>query len=192
MGRRTEMTGRTSGRTNALTREIVVDVEATTRASADTVFDVLTDLRSHLDWGGERQRKKTRLTSLDAAPGEAVVGTEFRTSGNDPMGTFQDASVVTEATRPTVFEFVTEARQELKNGRTVEWTNVHRYEIEPTETGCTIRYSFHVLRLSKLAGMLTAFRVPGLSAVLRAVWRALIKRGLRNLARAAEERVQAR
>jgi hypothetical protein len=186
------MTTRTSGRANALRHEIVVETQATTSASAETVYDVLADLSSHLEWAGTRQRAKTRLTSMEAPEGVATVGTEFRTTGNDPMGTFDDASIVTETTRPSVFEFVTEARQALKKGETVEWTNVHRYELEPKDAGCTIRYTFRVVRLSRLKGMLVLFKVPVLSAALRSVWRAIIGRGLRNLAQVAEERAQTR
>jgi hypothetical protein len=186
------MTTRTNGRANALRDEIVVETQATTSASAETVYEVLADLSSHLEWAGTRQRAKARLTSIEAPEGVATVGTEFRTTGNDPTGTFHDASVVTEASRPSVFEFVTEARQDLKKGKTVEWTNVHRYELEPEVAGCTIRYTFRVVRLSRLMGMLGLFKVPVLSSVLRSVWKSVIGRGLRNLARVAEERATPR
>ena len=58
------------------------------------------------------------------------------------MGTFIDTSVVTEATGPSLFEFVTEARLSTKKGKVVEWTLVHRYEIAsraraaPSRTRC--------------------------------------------------------
>ena len=73
-------------------------VEATSRASAETVYAVLADLSTHTVWAGERQGKRTRLLTIDAPAGPAVVGTEFSSTGSDPMGSFSDRSVVTEAT----------------------------------------------------------------------------------------------
>lgn len=181
-----------NGRANALRREIVLDVEQTSTAPAEVVYDVLTDLSTHLDWAGERQGKKTRLTSMDSPSEPASVGTEFQTTGRDPMGTFRDASVVTEARPSKVFEFVTEAKLETKKGKTVEWTNAHRYELEPNGDGCTIRESFRVVRISELPGMLAIFKVPVLSSLAVAGSKSLVRRGVRNLAQVAEERVQTR
>jgi hypothetical protein len=175
-----------TGRTNALKREIVVTAAATSAASPEQVYDVLADLRSHLIWGGERQ-KKLRLVAMDAPEGPASVGTEFTTEGTDPTGPFRDSSVVTEATRPHSFEFVTEARLTTKGG-VADWTNVHRYEIDPSRDGCTIRYTVRVNRISALPGILRIFNIPGLSALARKGAEAAPKRGLNNLARLAEER----
>ena len=112
-------------------------------APAEIVYDLLADLRSHAEWGGRRQRsKKFRLTSIEAPPGPAGVGTEFGSTGVDPSGRFTDSSVVTEATRPAVFEFVTEARLQPKRGEVLEWTNVHRYEISPRAEGCEVGRGF--------------------------------------------------
>jgi len=128
-----------NGRANALKQEIVIRVEERPRSPAEVVYDLLADLRSHLVWAGERQGKKTRLVSLEAPEGPAGVGTEFRTEGTDPMGQFTDFSVVTEATRPRVFEFVTEACLQTKKGKRVDWTNVHRYELVSEGGSCCIR-----------------------------------------------------
>ena len=92
-------------------------LEHACEASAEAVYDTLADLRSHFEWGGERQGKKTRLLSIEAPEGPAVAGTEFETTGADPMGAFADRSVVTEASRPRAFEFVTEARLTTKKGK---------------------------------------------------------------------------
>ena len=78
---------------------------------------------------------------IDAPEGPASVGTEFRSTGADAMGTFDDSSVVTEASRPRVFEFVTEARLSTKKGAVVEWTSGHRYKIEPANRGCRVSYT---------------------------------------------------
>ena len=173
---------------NALKKELVVRVEATSTAKSQSVYDVLADLPSHLVWAGERQAKKTRLLSLDAPAGPAVVGTEWRSTGADPMGTFSDRSVVTEATRGEAFEFVTEAHLVTKRGRQVDWTNVHRYELSPHGDGSRVVYTLRLTRINRLAGMLGAFRVPGLRALALKASGRMTLRGARNLARMAEER----
>lgn len=183
----------TSGaRANALKRELVVVVEATGRVSADQVYEVLADLRSHLTWAGERQKKNVRLLSIDAPAGPAGVGTEFTTSGADPMGRFTDRSVVTEATRPSVFEFVTEAHLETKKGKGADWTNVHRYQLAPAPEGCRVVYTIRVTRISALPGMLGLFNAPLLSGIARKASAAVARRGVRNLVAFAEERAGAR
>jgi hypothetical protein len=183
----------TSGtRANALKRELVFAAEAAGRASAEGVYDVLADLRSHATWGGERQRKKGRLLTIEAPEGPAAVGTEFATTGSDPMGRFEDRSVVTEAGRPSVFEFVTEARLRTKRGVVSDWTNVHRYELTPAPQGCRVAYSIRVTRISALPGALRLFNAPVLSGLVQKAAAGAARRGLRNLLALAEERAGAR
>jgi hypothetical protein len=182
-----------TGRANALKHEIVVAVEKRCSAPAEVVYDLLADISSHLIWGGERQKEgKPRLTAIDAPESPATVGTEFSSVGSDVMGEFEDRSVVTEASRPGLFEFVTEATLTTKKGREPHWTNVHRYEVTPEGNGCRIAYTVRVVRISDLAGPLKAFNVPGLSAIAVKAAAAGERRGLRNLARLAEERAPAR
>ena len=178
-----------SRRANALGegRELVVRTEEHSAATAQVVFDLLTDLRSHLEWAGAMQGKKTRLVSLEAPEGPAKVGTEFETLGADPMGRFSDRSVVTEATPKDVFEFVTEARLETKKGEPVDWTVVHRYELSPDGAGCRIVCTDRVTRISALPGMLGMFRVPVLRWLGLKASAAIARRGVRNLARLAEQ-----
>jgi hypothetical protein len=175
---------------NALKQDLVVHVEATSRASTEAVYAVLADLSSHIVWAGERQGKRTRLLTMDAPSGPAVVGTEFHSTGADPMGTFSDRSVVTEATPGKAFEFVTEARLTTKKGIATDWTNVERYELEPTRGGCRIASTSRVTRISELPGMLGAFKVPGLRRLGLAVSARVSRRSVRNLARVAEERAE--
>jgi hypothetical protein len=183
----------TSRKGNALKGEIVVRLEEATEAPAEVVYDLLADVGSHLEWGGTRQTKKTfRLLSIDAPEGPATVGTEFSSSGADAMGTFNDTSVVTEATRPSLFEFVTEARLSTKKGTIVEWTLVHRYEIGPKNAGCTVTYTNRTVRISELPGALRLFNVPGLRALLTRVARSNVQRGFRNLVMMANERATTR
>ena len=155
--------------------------------------NLLADVRSHLEWGGAMQKKRTfRLLSIQAADGPASVSTEFSSSGADGMGTFNDTSVVTEATRPSLFEFVTEARLSTKKGKVVEWTLVHRYEIDAKGEGCEVAYTVRTVRISELPGALGLFNVPGLRALITSVARSNVRGGLRNLVAMAEQRVTAR
>jgi hypothetical protein len=175
---------------NALKQELVVRVEASSRVTTEAVYAVLADLGSHRVWAGERQGKRTRLLTIDAPPGPAVVGTEFHSTGSDPMGTFSDRSVVTEAIPGKVFEFVTEARLTTRKGVASDWTNIERYELEPTVGGCQIVSTSRVTRISALPGMLGIFNVPPLRALGLAVSAKVSRRSVRNLARVAEERSQ--
>lgn len=178
-------------RVNALRREIVIEAQATSRASSERVYGLLADVRSHLRWAGERQRPRARLLSVEASGDPAVVGTEFATTGADPMGRFRDRSIVTEATRPSTFEFVTEARLRTNRGVTVDWTNVHRYEISATRRGCRIAYSVRIVRIDRLPGVMALFNVGALGGLVRAASRRTARRGVENLAREAEERASA-
>jgi hypothetical protein len=178
-----------SGRPNALKGELVVHLVEPSTAPATAVYDLLSNVRSHLDWGGRMQPKKTyRLLSIDAPDGPAAVGTEFRSTGGDAMGEFADSSVVTEATRPDLFEFVTEARLFTKKGKVVEWTTVHRYEIARQGSGCRIGYTLRTVRISELPGALAMFKVPGLRSLLLRIGGSNARRGLRNLAKLAGDR----
>jgi hypothetical protein len=177
-----------ASRSNALKgRALAVHVEESCGAPAEVVYDLLAELRSHLEWAGTMQPKKTfRLLSVEAPDGPATVGTEFRSTGADAMGQFGDSSVVTEASRPSVFEFVTEARLSTKKGAIVEWTNVHRYELKPNGDGCRISYHLEIARIGALPGGLAMFKVPGLRWVSLKVSASHARRGIRNLAAMAE------
>lgn len=180
---------RGNGRANALKGEIGFHLEETTTAPAEIVYDRLADIRNHLEWGGKMQPKDNfRLLSIDGPEEPALVGTEFQSTGADAMGRFADSSVVTEATRPSVFEFVTEARLSTKKGKVVEWTNIHLYELVSQGEGCRIAYTLRTVRLSEMPGALAMFRVPGLRSLAVKVSGSSARKGLRNLVELAEER----
>jgi hypothetical protein len=181
-----------TARANALKGELTARLQEASGAPAEAVYDLLANISSHLEWGGRRQKKNYRLLSIEALEGPVTVGTEFGSRGADAMGEFADASVVTEATRPSLFEFVTEAKLTTKKGRVAEWTNVHRYELEPKDDGCLITYRFRTLRISELPGAMVAFKIPGLRAIGLRIGGSNLRNGLRNLARLAEQRVEAR
>ncbi|MEX0985115.1 MAG: SRPBCC family protein [Actinomycetota bacterium] len=179
--------GRGNGRANALGRQIVVRTEERSEASPEAVYALLSDPRSHLTWAGERQSKKTRLLSVDAPEGPVGVGSEFTTTGADPLGSFADRSVVTEAAPGRTLEFVTEARLHTKKGRDVDWTNVHRYELHPDGSGTKIVNEVTIARISELPGMLAVFKIPLLSGLAVKASAGVARRGVKNLARMAEE-----
>jgi hypothetical protein len=168
----------------------VLRFEGTTGAPAEAVYDVLADLPSHLDWAGERQAATTRLLTMEAPPGPAGVGTEFFTTGTDgKAATWTDRSVVTEAERPTVFEFVTEGRRDGKPG-SAPWqlTAVHRYAITPEGAGCRVTYTQELTRLDG------APRIAFNRVVSQLVFRMASKymrRGFDGLLALAAERSQA-
>jgi hypothetical protein len=182
------MRGTKGPQANALKREMEFRVEATSHASVGSVYDLLADLRSHLTWAGERQRGKARLLTVEAPDGPASVGTEFFTTGSDPMGRFTDRSVVTEATRHSVFEFVTEARLITRRGDVADWTTIHRYDLTPTSGGCRITYTIRVTRISSLPGMLGLFNVGPLAGLVRRTSERVARRSTQNLASLAEGR----
>ena len=183
---------RGNGRANALKGELRVHLEETTTASAEIVYNRMADIRNHLEWGGKMQPKKNfRLLTVEAPDGPALVGTEFKSTGADAMGRFADSSVVTEATKPSVFEFVTEARLSTKKAKVVEWTNIHRYELTPQGEGCRISYTLRTVRISELPGALGMFKVPGLRSLALKISGSYARKGLRNLAELAEGRAGA-
>jgi hypothetical protein len=177
-----------TARSNALKREITVRVEATSRAPAEEVYDVLADIRSHLTWAGEMQGQKNHLLTVEAPEGPAGVGTEFTSTGVAPEGRYTDRSVVTEAIRPSAFEFVTEAHVETRKGRTADLTNISRYDITPTSEGCRISNTLRIVRASALPGPLALMNLRPLAPLVRRDTEGLVGRGLRNLAAVAEER----
>jgi hypothetical protein len=155
-------------------------------ARAETVYDLLADLESHLEWAGKRQTRDFRLTMLDAPAGPAQVGTVFSSRGLIPMSrhTWEDMSTVTVADRPRVFEFVTEGQGGGAKRMASQWLN--RYEIQPGDDGCRISYQLSLLRVTNPFLRLS---MPGFRNL---TWKIGIpqvsSRGLRNLAAMAEER----
>ena len=168
-------------------RNPVLRFEGTCPAPAEAVYDLLADLGSHLEWAGQRQLETTRLLTMEASPGLAGVGTEFFSTGSDgKVARWTDRSVVTEATRPEVFEFVTEGRREGKPGST-PWllTAVHRYELAPAGRGCQVTYTEELTRLDGAPKIL--FSRIG-SRIVFGVSAKYMRRGFNGLLAVAEER----
>jgi hypothetical protein len=171
-------------------RNPVIRFEGSTSAPAEVVYDILADLNSHLDWAGRRQGEATRLLSMEAPPGPAGVGTEFLTTGSDgKVARWEDRSVVTEATPPQVFEFVTEGRRHGKGGsRPWRATAVHRYSIVPEDRGCRVTYTEELTRLDGAPRIMVA---RGFSRLIFRISARYMRRGFDGLLALAEEQAGA-
>ena len=168
-------------------RNPVLRFEGSCQAPAEVVYDLLADLQNHLDWAGQRQGETTRLLTLAAPPGPAGVGVEFLSTGSDgKLARWSDRSVITEATRPEVFEFVTDGRRQGKPDRQ-PWmaTAVHRYVITPEAGGCRVTYTEDLTRLD---GAPWIMRAPGLSRIVFRLSAKYMRRGFDGLLALAEER----
>ena len=165
--------------------EMVLD--GSCKAPATAVYAVLTDLPSHLEWGGQRQRRSFRLKSLRAG-GPAVVGTEFTSAGSIPMTTSQwiDRSVVVAAESPAVLEFHTDSVAVWSTGKQTKARWEHRYDIQADGTGCRVAYR---LRRTAMADGPLRMRLPVMRTVTHRVMIPFFcRRGFTNLLRAAENR----
>lgn len=161
------------------------ETSAVCGAPPEVVFDVITDLRAHLIWSGERAEDKTfKLLALEGPDGPAIVGTEFTSTGANFNGTFRDRSVVTEANRPTSFVISTNSHLDRKRGKPWDVHFEHRYTITAEGTGSKIVYTETIDRVSYVPYWLKCW--------IRPISIPLINSGdrkqLANLARLAEER----
>jgi Polyketide cyclase / dehydrase and lipid transport len=160
-------------------------VSVTSAAPPEVVYDLVADLRSHLDWSGERAASDTfKLLTLDVSEGQATVGTRFASTGANDNGTFHDSSVVTEASRPTRFAFETDSRLERTRGRAWEVHFSHRYDIASDGQGTRIVYTDTVQRVNYVPYWLQ----PWFRPITRRIIDRADTRQMGNLARAAEER----
>ncbi len=160
------------------------DLVLSARASAPParIYATLAGLSTHTTWAGSMHGKKNfGLRTLVASSEPAVVGTEFRSTGDDPMGSFTDRSVVTEATDPSVFEFVTEGHLEPKtHGKPACDTRItYRFETALADTGSTVTYRLHISKWTNAPRML---RSAMLRPIARIATRNYAKEMLRNLA----------
>ncbi|HET8525809.1 MAG TPA: SRPBCC family protein [Actinomycetota bacterium] len=157
----------------------------TSSASPEAVYDVIADLRNHLQWSGDMAADDGfKMLSLDAPEGPAAAGTRFSSSGSAQKDTFRDRSVVTEATRPTVFVIETDATLERKSAPTWEAHFVHRYDITHEGGGSRIVYTETIERVNYLPYWLK----PGIRTIFRPWVNRADRKQLQNLAWLAEER----
>ena len=154
-------------------------------ASPDTVYDVISDLRAHLEWSGERAADQSfKLLTMDSPDGPATVGTKFRSTGANFNGTFHDESTVTAATRPTTFIIETNAHLDRTRGEPWDVHFTHRYDVAPDGNGSRITYTETIDRVNYVPYWLKAWARPLFTPLVNRADR----KQLANLARLAEER----
>jgi hypothetical protein len=166
------------------------ELTAVARSAAPprAVWDVLADVSTHLEWGGRRQTKHARLVAIDGPDRAIGVGDVWTSEGVELGGRWSDRSHVTEAEpgRLLVFETDGVLRPPKGGPATSRWR--HRYELQPTEDGGTrIRYTITCVRTDLPPAL---FRVPPVEPLLFLGAKATSRRGVRNLASMAEERVR--
>jgi hypothetical protein len=160
---------------------------ARTKASPETVYDLLENLGEHLEWAGRRQWWNFRLLSLDGPSGPAQVGTEFTSVGRIPLSgaRWQNRNTVTAADRPRVFEITTEGRIPWPSGDMGEGTFINRYEIEAEGDVTRVTYTMRQLRFVHPPW---GIRYPVIREVTYRLWIPIwTGRGVRQLARLAHE-----
>jgi hypothetical protein len=163
----------------------VTRTSVTSSASPDVVYDVIADLRNHLDWSGDRASSDTfKLLSIDSPEGTAAVGTAFSSSGAADNGTFHDRSEITVASRPTAFVIETDANLDRTRGKPWDAHFVHRYDIEPDGSGSLITYTETIERVSYVPYWLQ----PGIRSIFKVYVNRADRKQLANLAGLAEER----
>jgi len=163
-----------------------LQISRLSNASPEAVYDLLADLRSHLEWAGTRQTRDFHLVSLEAPPGPATVGTSFTSTGVIPMSrrTWSDRSTVTAADRPLRFEITTQARAGARHAMTAVYR--HQYEISPAAAGGS-RVTYTLTQLS-IANPMLRWALPGMRRMTWLMTPMYSSRGLRNLVALAEER----
>ena len=162
---------------------------ALSKASPEVVYDLISNLKAHLVWSGERASDDDfKLLSLQAPEGRAVVGTAFTSTGSNFNGTFNDRSLVTRAEAPTLFVIDTDARLDRKRGKPWEVHFEHRYDITPEAGGSRIVYTETIRRVNYIPYWLRWWIRPLSKVFINSADR----KQLRNLARLAEERAASR
>ena len=170
-------------------KEITFTMTSRTTAPPEAVYDVLADVRGHLDWAGDRGHKKFRLTGIQADAAPVQKGAEWTSTGSAPDGKFTDRSIVTDATRPSHLEFTTEAHVVFRKGGEGDWTVVNRYEIAPDGTGSRVTYTQTIARANEM-GPMKMMLIPVVGGVMKGMVKGLVKPAMRNLATLAEDRAK--
>jgi hypothetical protein len=162
------------------------EIELPISVPAGAIYAVLSDIRTHLAWGGEQAPdQRFRLLTLETTGGPAGVGTMWESTGsNGPLGTFHDRSKVVIAEEDRAFGFDTEATLERKHAKTWTCHVEHRYTIRAKDGGSTLTYHFEVFPKN--------YRPFWLKAPFWPMTRASVSKGTRktmeNIARLASTR----
>ncbi|MCA1832289.1 MAG: SRPBCC family protein [Actinomycetota bacterium] len=152
------------------------------KASHDAVYDVLSDLETHLTWAGEQApNKKFRLLTMDAPGGRLGVGAQFSSTGANGSMTFQDRLTVVVADPGRAFGFDSDSKLLRKHGKTLLSRFAHRYSIRQDGT---ISYTCDVWPQNYTPYWLT----PWFRPMTKLMINRSIRKNMQNLARMAEER----
>jgi hypothetical protein len=165
-----------------------VTVSEACDAPPEAVYDVLSDLNTHIEWGGSWHPSRTqRLQSMEAPEGPATVGVEFWSVGSTNAGSWHDRSTVTAATRPSLFEFMTNGRlRDREDLDRMFLEAIHRYEIVAEREGSRVTYFLSAtLSLQAPPGDMHP-RLP--AVIFGLIVPAVIERGTKNLVTMAEQR----
>ena len=158
-------------------------VSVRSTASPEALYDVLSDLRTHLDWAGARSPDDGfRLLTMDAPSRPAAVGDRFSSSGASFNGTFHDRSTVVQAERGARFGFDTESTLERRHGRTWHSRFGHRYALGRSGDGAVLVYTCQVRPRNYVPYWLR----PPLRAATRLAVQHAMRRNLGNLTITAE------
>jgi|GEM_PF-2474081 hypothetical protein len=158
-------------------------VSVPSKASPEAIYEVLSDLNTHLAWAGERSPTKNfRLLTMEAPWGSAAVGERFSSVGENGNGKFHDRSVVVEAERDARFGFDTESTLERKHGREWHARFATRYAIQPSGDGAVVSFTCEVRPQNYVPYWLK----PGMRAMTRAVVQRMVRKNMQNLASMAE------
>lgn len=168
-------------------KEVVFRKSVKIAATPATVYEVLSDLRTHLEWGGNKGKKTFRLTGMEVGDGVTRKGTEWSSTGIAPDGTFRDRSVVTEASPPTALEFVTNSHVSFKKGGEGDWTVTNRYDIAADGAGSELKYTQRVTHATALGPMKMMLN-PVFAGIGRMMVGGLIKPAMASLKAMAEAR----
>jgi hypothetical protein len=161
-------------------------VSVPSTAAPEAVYDVLSDLRTHLVWAGEQAPAGNfRLLTMDAPARAAQVGDEFSSTGSadgKARQRFHDRSTVVVAERPRRFGFDTDATLHRTRAETWQANFATRYEIEPRAGGSVITQTSEVRPRNYVPYWLRT----GMRTMTRAMIQRSMRRNLRNLAAMAE------
>jgi Polyketide cyclase / dehydrase and lipid transport len=161
--------------------------ERQSNAPASVVYDVLTDLSTHLEWAGKRQYPGFRLLSV-RGDGPLEAGTTFTSVGSVPMSLSrsENENEVIEARRPEILEFHTNALIVWRSGKRTEARYGHRFEIEADGTGSRVVYR---LRQTSISNPPLRIRLPVMRIITHRVMIPMFcRRGFVNLLRTAGRR----
>ncbi len=154
-------------------------VSVPSKASPEAIYDVLSDLNTHLVWTGERApRRNSRLLTMEAPSRSATVGERFSSDGENGNGTFHDRSIVVEADRGVRFGFDTESTLERKHGKEWQARFATRYAIEPSDDGSVVSFTSEVRPQNYVPWWLK----PGIRSMTRVMVQRMTRKHMENLA----------